>query len=152
MSGEYFVFALYGQRVLVRANDSDKRHPNRHLTGVSSMNPLQTPPLYQFKEIHKQDRRRHVREAIPAANNRNNPLFPRRVERLQALGGVSDALRQAATGEVAETALVGDDALAVVHAQDSAKEFNRRALEIVDALLRGDHHLLHGHEVSAQRP
>jgi len=36
--------------------------------------------------------------------------------------------------------------------QDSAKELNRRVLEVVDALLRGDHHLLHGEEVSAQPP
>jgi hypothetical protein len=83
---------------------------------------------------------------------RHNPRVPRRVERRQAMGCVSDVLGQAATGEVAETALVGDDAFAIVHAQDSAKKLNLRALAIIDALLRGDHHLLHGDEVSARQP
>lgn len=116
------------------------------------MNLFRSLALDRIEEINKQHRRREVREAIPAADGRHDPRVPRRVTCLQALGCVSDVLWQAAAGEVAETAFVGDDALAVVHAQDSAKGLNRRVLEVVDALLRGDHHLLHSADVSAQPP
>jgi len=50
------------------------------------MNLPQAPPLNLLKEIDWQDRRRDVREAIPAANDRHDPSGPCRAERLQALG------------------------------------------------------------------
>jgi len=46
----------------------------------------QAPTLNLPEEIDQQDRRRDVREATPAANDRHNPSLTGRVERLQALG------------------------------------------------------------------
>lgn len=105
----------------------------------ASMNSAHLLPLDPFKEFHQQYRRRDILEPVAVADDSHDPHVPCRVQLLQPLGRVSDALRQAAAGEIAEAAFVGDDAFAVVHVENSAKELMRGLLKVVDALLRGDH-------------
>jgi len=86
-----------GELVPANLNWPHTDRPVRHdVDRVSSMNLPQAPPLNLLKEIDWQDRRREVREAIPAASDRHNPRVPCRAGRLQALGADLGVENQAA--------------------------------------------------------